>query len=123
MDLLTAENQLADYVASTLSLELEKRVFAGALPDCLPEGVEVSITECCAKDADHFASASARVAFYFTDRTELESYLHLLLSALPEYGCDGFHTIELGSHLDLSIARRREIPVYCVVVPLNLIFA
>lgn len=123
MDLLTAENQLAAYVANKVSLTLDQRVFSGVLPDSLPEGIEVSITECCAKDADHFASASARAAFYFSDRTELENYLHSLLSALPEWGCSGFHTIELGSHLDLSIQRRREIPVYCVVVPLHLIFA
>ncbi|GEM_PF-6286533 len=122
MDLLTAENRLADYVATTVSLTLDQRVFAGNLPDALPEGIAVFLTECCARDSDNFSTAEAQIDFCFTDRTELETALHALLSALPEYECADFRAIELGDHLALSTKQRRGFPVYVVSVPVKLCF-
>ena len=122
MDMFAAETALAEWVAQKVSLPFNRRVFPGDLPSSLAEGIGVAFSQGLSKGPDRLNEMEAIVEFFFSDRTELENHLRMLLEALPAYASGNFAEISLGSHLKISRFHRREIPVHRVAVPLKVAF-
>ena len=120
MKIAEAEKKLAAFVAETTRLIPDYQVFAGNMPEDLPEGICVNFTRGTPAGLENSGEFTALITGRFNSISLCRTSLNLLISALPAFGINGFLAVKATENDPVKLLRSAENEAECFTFQLEL---
>ncbi len=104
MHIIEAEKKLANHLAELLSLEPDRQIFAGNIPEAVPEGISVDFRSGRPATVNRINCYHAEIRGRFRSRSGCRDAVDIIAAELPSFGTAGFVSIKLNENTPVNFS-------------------